>query len=281
MIRICFLVIGLLLLSSTGAVADNVEGIAEPWQLNFQEPATPVMEELVSLHDDLVILITAISVFVLLLMLYICVRFNHKSNPTPSKTTHNTAIEVIWTVAPIIILVFIAIPSVRLHYFMDQAVDPDMTLKVTGYQWYWGYQYPDNGDIEFLSYLKKDDELGPNDVRLLSVDNPVVVPVNKTVRVLTTGADVIHAWAVPAFGVKQDTVPGRQNETWFRATKTGIYYGQCSELCGKDHGFMPIEIRVVEQDVFDAWVERAKNGDLALDGLQLPKNTVVATDINQ
>ncbi len=249
-------------------------GMAEPWQMNFQEPVTPVMEKLYGLHQYLLILIVVITLFILFLLTYTCIRFSHKNNPTPSKTTHNTLIEIVWTVVPVMILVAIAIPSLRLHYYMDRAVEPEMTLKVTGFQWYWGYEYPEYDGLSFEAYMKKDEELEDGEPRLLATDKPIVVPVDTTVRVLLTAADVIHAWAMPSFGVKIDAVPGRLNETWFRATKTGIYYGQCSELCGVGHGFMPIEIRVVEKDVFQQWVERAKEGNYTLSGTQIPQDVV-------
>jgi len=234
------------------------ESIPTPWQLNFLPPATPVMEKLDNLHTFLLYLITAISIFVLVVMIYICVRFRRKANPVPSKTTHNTKLEIIWTTIPIIILVVIAIPSLRLHYFMQRPEATEMTLKVVGYQWYWHYEYPDHGGFGFDSYIKKGEDLKPGDHRLLSVDNRVVVPVDTAVKVLLTGADVIHAWAVPSFGVKKDAIPGRLNETWFKATKLGTYYGQCSELCGVGHGFMPIVVDVVSKEDFAAWVTEKK-----------------------
>ncbi|MEC6999068.1 MAG: cytochrome c oxidase subunit II [Pseudomonadota bacterium] len=217
----------------------------EPWQLGFQPAATDMMARISSFNDFLLILMTAITVFVLGLMVYVMVRFNAKANPVPSKTSHNTLIEVVWTVIPILILLVIAVPSFRLLY--DQATpEADMTIKVTGYQWYWGYEYPDHSDIAFDALMLEDDELQPGQPRLLTTDNAVVVPVDTTVRVLVTAADVIHNWAMPAFGVKMDAYPGRLNETWFKANKTGMYYGQCSELCGIRHSFMPIMVKVVE-----------------------------------
>ena len=230
----------------------------EPWQLGFQEPVTPVMEKLDVMHDGLTITITLITLFVLALLVIVMWRFRESKNPKPSKVTHNTPLEIAWTVIPILILVAIAIPSVRALYYMDKAVEPDMVLKAVGYQWYWNYEYPDHEGISFDSYMIKDEDLKPGDVRLLSVDNPLVMPVNKTVAVHLTGGDVIHAWAMPAFGVKTDAVPGRLNETWFKATKEGVYFGQCSELCGVGHGFMPIEVHVVSQEAFDAWIEESK-----------------------
>lgn len=233
-------------------------GIPQPWQLGFQEAASPVKERIDTFHNQLLIIITAITVFVTLLLAYTCIRFRKKANPIPSKTTHNTMIEIIWTAIPVLILIVIAIPSIRLLYYMDHTEKPDMTLKVIGYQWYWGYVYPDHGDIAFDSYMIKDADLKPGQIRLLDVDNEVVLPVGKNVRVIVTANDVIHSWAVPALGVKKDAVPGRLNETWLNITKPGIYYGQCSELCGTGHGFMPIKIRGVEQAEFDAWVASKK-----------------------
>lgn len=235
--------------------AAQADGIAKPWQLGFQDPASPVMEQLEWLHDHfLLYIITAITIIVLILMIYIVFRFNRKANPVASKTTHNVKLEIIWTLVPVLILIAIAVPSVRIHNYMETPPENAITLKVTGYQWYWGYEYPDNGGIAFESRIVEDKDLKEADIRLLSVDNVVVVPVNTPIRVQTTGADVIHAWAVPAFGVKRDAVPGRLNETWFEANKEGRYYGQCSELCGIKHGFMPIVVDVVSKEKFDEWV---------------------------
>jgi len=234
------------------------ENIADPWQLGMVNPASPVMEQLFTLHHWLLITITVISIFVLVLLAYICLRFRASANPNPSKVTHNTKLEIIWTTIPILILIAICVPSVKMHYFMDVVEKPEMTLKVVGRQWYWSYEYPDHGGIAFDSYIKQEKDLQAGEPRLLTVDNEVVVPVDTTIRVNVTGADVIHAWAMPSFGVKVDAVPGRLNETWFKATREGIFRGQCSELCGKDHGFMPIVIRVVSKEAFQLWVEEAK-----------------------
>ena len=211
------------------------------------------------------VIITTITLLVLALLLYCMIRFNARSNPVPSKTSHNTLIEVIWTVAPVLILVVIAIPSFRLLYFQADLPDTEMTIKATGYQWYWGYSYPDHGDFEFFANMVEDADLKPGQPRLLATDTQVVVPVDTNVRLIVTAADVIHNWAMPAFGVKMDGVPGRLNETWFRASETGIYYGQCSELCGIRHAFMPIEVHVLEQEDFDAWVQSAQD-EYALNG---------------
>ncbi|MGY3442349.1 MULTISPECIES: cytochrome c oxidase subunit II [unclassified Bradyrhizobium] len=228
-------------------------GQPAPWEHTLQEGATPVMENIIWFHNFLLVLITLITLFVLALLIIVVVKFNARANPVPSKTTHNTLIEVAWTLIPVLILVGIAVPSFRLLFLELDVPKPDLTVKVTGKQWYWSYAYPDNGKFEFDSLLDKDKQ-----PRLLGVDNEMVVPVNKVVRIQTTGADVIHSFAVPAFGVKIDSIPGRLNESWFKATKTGVFYGQCSELCGKDHAFMPIAVRVVSDQEFATWVEGAK-----------------------
>jgi cytochrome c oxidase subunit 2 len=236
-------------------------GLGHPdnWQLGLQQAATPVMETIITFHDFLLYVITAITLFVLALLIIIAVKFNARANPTPSRTTHNTLLEVAWTLIPVLILVTIAVPSFRLLFFQLNTPPADLTIKATGKQWFWTYSYPDNGKFEFDSVLVRDEtKLRPDQPRLLGVDNDIVVPVNKTVRVLTTGSDVIHAFAIPSFGIKIDAIPGRVNETWFKATKEGIYYGQCSELCGKDHAYMPIAVRVVSEDAFNTWVEAAK-----------------------
>lgn len=234
------------------------DGQPKPWQFNFQPAASPVAEKIHSFNTLLIAMEVGISVLVLVLIGYIAIRFNAKRNPTPSKRSHHTVLEVLWTAAPVLILVVIAVPSLKLLFFMDRTHEADMTLKVVGHQWYWSYEYPDHGEFAFDSLMLQDDELKPGQPRLLAVDNEVVLPVDTNVRVLLTSADVIHSWAVPAFGVKTDTVPGRTNETWIRVTKEGTYYGQCSELCGVNHGFMPIAIRAVSKAEFDEWVENAK-----------------------
>jgi len=228
-------------------------GQPAPWEMTLQESASPVMDNIVWFHNFLFWLITIITLFVLALLVVVVVKFNAKANPIPSKTTHNTLIEVAWTLIPVLILVGIAVPSFRLLFQQLDIPKADLTIKATGKQWYWSYAYPDNGKFEFDSLMAADKK-----PRLLGVDNEMVVPVNKVVRIQTTGADVIHAFAVPAFGIKIDSVPGRLNETWFKATKMGMFYGQCSELCGKDHAFMPIAVRVVSDQEFAAWVETAK-----------------------
>jgi cytochrome c oxidase subunit 2 len=232
--------------------------VPQPWQMNFQPAATPVMADIISFHNMLLVLIALIVLLVTALMGYTMWRFNAKRNPVPTRTTHNTLIEVLWTVVPVIILIFVAVPSFRLLYLEDVIPEADMTIKATGQQWYWSYEYPDHGKFGFDANMIPDGEIKPGQVRLLETDNPVVVPVNTTVRVIVTADTVLHAWSVPAFGVKIDAVPGRLNEIWFRADRAGTYYGQCSELCGVNHGFMPIQVVVVSKPAFDAWVGKAK-----------------------
>ncbi|HEV3185618.1 MAG TPA: cytochrome c oxidase subunit II [Xanthobacteraceae bacterium] len=246
-----------------GGAAFAGDGQPSPWQLGFQPSATPVMEDIASFHDALLYVITAIAGFVLVLLLVIMVRFNRRANPNPSRVTHNTLIEVVWTVVPIMILTGIAIPSFKLLFYQQNIPQADLTVKATGNQWYWNYAYPDNGKFDFDSRMLDEKDRAkskPNEPRLLAVDNDIVVPVNKVVRVQVTAdaAGVIHSFAVPSFGIKIDAVPGRLNETWFQATREGTYYGQCSELCGRDHAFMPIVVRVVSDADFAKWVEEAK-----------------------
>ena len=231
-----------------------------PWQMGFQPAATPIMRELTELHDLLLVIITLITLLVLGLLIYVVWRFGEKRNPTPSRTSHNTLVEILWTVVPVLILVVIAVPSFALLYNSDVIPKADMTIKATGHQWYWEYQYPDHGEFSFDSNIIEAEDLKSGQKRLLEVDNRIVVPVNKTVRVIVTAAPdgVLHAWAVPAFGIKVDAVPGRLNETWFRAEREGSYYGQCSELCGVRHGFMPIRVDVVSEGAFRAWLIKAR-----------------------
>jgi cytochrome c oxidase subunit 2 len=239
---------------STGVLANQ----PKQWQLGFQDSASQSMTEIVSFHNNILLpIIIAISVFVLFLMIYTCIRFRASKNPYPSKTTHNVAVEVLWTLIPCLILIVMAVPSFKILYNQDTIPKADVTVKAVGYQWYWGYEYPDE-NIIFESYMIKEDELKENQPRLLTVDNEVVVPVNKVVKVLITANDVLHAWALPSFGVKRDAVPGRINETWFKAEKVGTYYGQCSELCGIQHAFMPITVRVVTDEEYAIWLAEAK-----------------------
>ncbi|QJE72110.1 cytochrome c oxidase subunit II [Aerophototrophica crusticola] len=238
--------------------AGRVVGAPTEWQLGLQEASSPVKEQVDQFHDLLLIIITTITLFVLGLLVYVMIRFNRRANPTPSTTTHHTLLEVLWTGVPVLILLVIAVPSFRLLYFMEKAPNPELTIKVTGHQWYWSYEYPDHDGITAEVRMIPDDEIKPGQHRLLEVDNRIMVPVGVDVRVLVTGADVIHSLALPALGVKKDAVPGRLNETWFRADREGVFYGQCSEICGTGHGYMPIAVEAVTKDKFDAWVASQK-----------------------
>jgi len=256
--RLTLVAITLVAILMGGEAALAGLGQPSPWQVGLQQSASPVMDNIIWFHDFLLYIITGIAGFVLVLLVVVMVRFNARTNPIPSRTTHNTLIEIAWTLIPIVILMFIAVPSFKLLFFQLNVPPADLTVKATGKQWYWSYSYPDNGQFEFDSLMLKEGERKEGQPRLLAVDNEMVVPVNKTVRVITTGSDVIHSFAVPSFGIKIDAVPGRINETWFTATREGVYYGQCSELCGKDHAFMPIAVRAVSEQAFSAWVEEAK-----------------------
>jgi cytochrome c oxidase subunit 2 len=255
-IAIAALGVFLMLLPEGAALAGL--GQPSPWQIGLQDSATPVMDDIISLHGFVLTIITLITLFVLGLLVTVILKFNATANPTPSRTTHNTLLEVLWTVVPVVILVVIAVPSFRILFVQLNTPPADLTVKVTGVTWNWKYDYPDNGDFEFDSLITPDKDLKPGQPRLLTVDNEMVVPVNKVVRVQVTGFDVIHSFKVPSFGIMIDAIPGRLNETWFKATREGWYYGQCSELCGKDHAFMPIAVRVVSDAEFATWVEEAK-----------------------
>jgi cytochrome c oxidase subunit 2 len=262
------------------ALVGGVTGLAgvasaaqpQPWEVNLQPAATPIMGMIHAFNNGVLVVVTAIVLFVMVLLVYVMVRFNARANPVPSKVSHNTLIEVIWTVVPILILVGIAVPSFALLFAehdparaiqgFDPAKDRQVTIKATGSQWYWTYDYPDNNDVEVISTILSDADLAKNPdagPRLLAVDNPMVVPVGVVVRMQVIGADVIHSFAVPSFGIKIDAVPGRLNETWFRVDHEGMYYGQCSELCGRDHAFMPIAVKAVSPEKFDAWAAAAQN----------------------
>lgn len=248
-------------LASLAAVFGASEALADqprPWELGFQAPATVGMERINDFHNILLVVITIITVLVLALLIYVIVRFNERAHPNPSKLTHNTFIEVAWTAVPALTLFLIAVPSLKLLYFVADVPKADLTVKVTGHTWNWSYEYPDNGDISFDSYVVDDKHLKPGQPRLLTVDNYMEVPVGVTVRVQITSADVIHSWSVPSFGVKTDAVPGRLNETWFKIEQPGTYYGECSQLCGNGHGYMPIMVHAVSQDEFNKWVDLVK-----------------------
>ncbi len=235
-------------------------GAGQPrdWQLGLQPAASTTMERIVDFHDMLLVVIILITVFVLGLLLYVMYRFSERRNPIPSKTTHNTLIEVLWTTVPVIILVLIAIPSFKLLYYADRVEDADMTIKAIGHQWYWSYEYPDHGDFTFDGIMLSDDEREEGQPRLLATDTFVVLPVDTKIRLLVTADDVLHNFAMPAFGIKLDATPGMVNETWMEITREGTYYGQCSEICGAGHSYMPIAIKAVSKAAFDEWVEQAQ-----------------------
>ncbi len=248
----------LLIILSFFIVSKVLANQPKDWQLGFQNAASDSMRDIVSFHNNLLLpIIIAISVFVLFLMLYACIRFRASANPNPSKRTHNVTVEILWTLIPCLILIVMAVPSFKILYKQDTIPKADLTIKAVGYQWYWGYEYPDE-NIIFDSYMIEEKDLRADQPRLLAVDNEVVVPVNKVVKVLITANDVLHAWALPAFGVKRDAVPGRINETWFKAEKEGTYYGQCSELCGIKHAFMPITVKVVSEEDYQEWLSEAR-----------------------
>src|SRR6202022_825646 len=238
--------------ATSGAAA---AGAAEPrpWQFGMQPPATVVDERLSTFHDALLIIIALITAFVLGLLVYVILRFNHRNNPVPSRTSHNTVIEMLWTVVPVLILVIIAIPSFKLMYYMDRVQNPEMTIKVTGHQWYWTYEYPDQNGLSFDSNIIPEADLKPDQKRLLDVDNPLVVPVDTVIRVYITGTDEIHSWFVPSFGVQEYAIVGRLNESWMNVEHPGVYYGQCNQICGINHAFMPIKIEAVSKNVFKLW----------------------------
>lgn len=238
--------------------ANKILGQPAPWEMVMQQHASPVGERLGDFHTMLLWIITAIVIFVMVLMGIVIVRFNEKSNPVPSKTSHHTLIEIAWTVVPVMILVAIAIPSFKLLYYLDSTPNAEMTIKVTGHQWYWQYEYPDNGNFTFDSYMVPVNELKPDQLRLLDVDNRIVIPVDTTVRVLVTSADVMHSWFVPSLGLQRYATPGRINEAWVKATKEGVFYGQCNQICGVNHAFMPIAVQAIAKDKFQAWVDEAK-----------------------
>ncbi len=231
--------------------------VVEPhnWQLGFQEASTPVKDRIESLHNLLLVIITCITLFVMALLAYVMVRFRASANPVPSRTSHNTLVEVLWTVVPVLILVTIAIPSFKLMYYMDRTQNAEMTVKVTGHQWYWSYEYPDFADVSFDSNIIPEDQLKPGQKRLLDVDNHLVVPVGTNVRVLIIGVDVMHSWFMPSFGVQMYATPGRTNESWFNVEREGVYYGQCNQICGVNHAFMPIVVEAVSKDAFKTWMD--------------------------
>jgi cytochrome c oxidase subunit II len=244
---------------ATGAVA-AVAWAAQPrpWELGMQPPATPVKDRLNAFHNELLVITFLIAAFVMGLLLYVIFRFDHRRNPVPSRTSHNPVIEILWTIIPVLILVIIAIPSFKLMYYMDRVPNPEMTIKVTGHQWYWSYEYPDQKDLAFDSNIIQDADLKPGQLRLLDVDNPLVVPIHTNIRVLVTSTDVIHSWFIPSFGVQEYAIVGRLNESWFNVDREGTYYGECNQICGANHAFMPIKIVALSKEAFQHWLSDAQ-----------------------
>jgi cytochrome c oxidase subunit II len=253
------LIVLALVAASSGALA-AIAWAAEPlpWQMGMQPPATPVKDRLNAFHNELLVIIFLISAFVMGLLLYVIIRFNHRRNPVPTRTSHNTVIEMLWTIVPVVILVSIAIPSFKLMYFMDRVPNPDMTIKVTGHQWYWSYEYPDQKGLAFDSNIIQEAALKPGQKRLLDVDNPLVVPIHTNIEVLVTSTDVIHSWFIPSFGVQEYAVIGRVNHSWFNVERPGAYYGECNQICGVNHAFMPIKIVALPKDAFERWLGEAQ-----------------------
>jgi cytochrome c oxidase subunit 2 len=241
-----------------GAAVAQAVGVPRPWEMGMQRGFGPLKDQEIWLHHIVLVNITLITLFVGGLLVWVMWRYNARRHPVPSRTAHNTLIEVLWTVIPVLILVGMAIPSFRLVYYQDRTRDADLTIKVTGHQWYWEYTYPDNGNIDFSSYIVPDDQLKPGQLRLLTVDNPLVVPVGKNVRVLQTSGDVIHSWFIPSIGVQRYAIPGRTIETWFRVDQSGTFYGECNQICGTNHSRMPIVVRAVPEKEFTAWLAEAK-----------------------
>ena len=265
-------------LSLAGLTALAVAGWAaepQPWQIGMQPPATPVKDRIEAFHNELLVIITLITIFVLGLLVYVMVRFRASRNPVPTRTSHNAVIEVTWTVVPVLILVVIAIPSFKLMYYMDREPNADMTIKVTGHQWYWEYGYPDQGNFSFNSNIIPDEQIKPGQKRMLDVDNPLVVPVGAKVRVLVTGTDVLHSWFVPSFGVQEYAVIGRNNESWFQVEHAGTYYGECNQICGVNHSRMPIKVVAMAKPDFDKWLAGAKK-QFAAAPPTAPPNAAVA-----
>jgi cytochrome c oxidase subunit 2 len=240
------------------AAAGGVVGAPHPWEMGMQRAYGPLKDRVISLHDLVLVIITVITLFVGGLLVWVMYRYNAQKNPTPSQTSHNTILEIAWTVIPVLILVVIAIPSFRLIYYQDRTPDPDMTIKVTGHQWYWEYGYPDQGNLSVESRYVHDEDLKPGQLRLLDVDNQMVIPVGKKIRILTGSSDVIHSFFIPALGVQRYAIPGRTIETWLEADQAGVFYGECNQICGQDHSRMPIAVRAVSEADFKTWVEEAK-----------------------
>jgi cytochrome c oxidase subunit 2 len=244
-----------LMVAAAPTLAAPGDGIPQPGQLNLPTGATVIAEQLSNFHIELLWIITAITVFVFALLAYVAVRYHRRINPNPSRTTHNLTLEAVWTLVPVLILAIIAFPSFKLLYFMDRAEKPEMTVKITGHQWYWSYELPDQKVDDYISAMVPEDKISGNQIRLLSVDYPLVVPVGETIQILLNGADVIHSWLVADLGVQKSAFPGRTNETWMRIDHEGVFYGQCTQICGDRHGYMPIEVHAISKEKFAQWVD--------------------------
>ncbi|HVY14331.1 MAG TPA: cytochrome c oxidase subunit II [Rhodopila sp.] len=238
------------------AWAADVVGAPRPWEMGMQRSFSPIKDRIIDLHDLVLAIITLITLLVGVLLVIVMLRFNARKNPTPSQTTHHTLLEVVWTIAPVLVLVIIAIPSFRLVYYEDRTADPFMTVQVTGHQWYWEYTYPNQGNIDIESRYVTDEDLKPGQLRLLAVDNQMVIPAGKRIRILTTSSDVIHSFFVPSLGVQRYAIPGRTIELWLEADKEGTFYGECNQICGENHSRMPISIKAVSMPEFEAWVKQ-------------------------
>jgi cytochrome c oxidase subunit II len=245
------------------ALAQGVVGAPRPWEMGMQRSFSPIKDRIIELHDLVLVIITLITLFVGGLLVWVMVRYNAQRNPVPSQTSHNTIIEILWTVIPVLVLVIIAIPSFRLIYYQDRTPDPDLTIKVTGHQWYWEYTYPDQGNVDVESRYIHDEDLKPGQLRLLDVDNQLVIPVNKKIRILTSSTDVIHSFFIPSYGVQRYAIPGRTIETWMEADQIGTFYGECNQICGQDHSRMPISVKAVSEADFNAWIAQEKKSAAA------------------
>ncbi len=255
-LRVALLTLLLMPLAVPGGVA--LAQAPRPWEMGMQPAFSPVKQQIIDLHDLVLVIITLITIFVGALLGWVMYRYNAKRNPVPGHATHNTVLEVAWTVIPVLILVVMAIPSFRLIYYEDRTFDPDLTIKVTGHQWYWEYNYPDKGNLDFSSYVVPDDQLKPGQLRMLTADHPLVVPVNKNIRILQTSGDVIHSFFIPSLGVQRYAIPGRMIETWMRVDKPGVYYGECNQICGTNHSRMPIMVQAMSEQDFETWLVQAK-----------------------
>ena len=253
-----FITLALATAVSLSFAGQSLAQMPHPWQIGMQPPGSPVAADIQWLHNLVLVIVTLITVFVAGLLGWVLYRYRADRNPSPSRLSHHPVLEVAWTVIPVLILVGIAIPSFRLVYYEDHTENADLTIKVTGHQWYWEYTYPDNGNVDFTSYMIKDEDLKPGQLRLLDVDNQLVVPAGKNIRILTTSADVIHSFFIPSLGVQRYAIPGRTIETWVRVNEPGTYYGECNQICGTNHSFMPISVKALTPEEFTTWVAQAK-----------------------